>query len=309
MFATRVSRRRGIGYAVLLAVSLLLLAFSGSPPLREVQRGFAFAMTPIQSVLTRATRRVLSVADAVTEIDQLRSENRRLQERNTSLEIEVQRLAEIRAQNEQLTRLLAVRSTLRYESVTAEVIGRQVTQYERVVTLDQGTDRGITPGDVVVGGGAAVVGRVIDVGANFSRVLLISDTRSTVIGLIESSRATGDVQGQLGGPLVMSNIASTDKVAVNDTVVTAGIDLGEGIRSPFPKGLVIGRVVDVRRDPNVVVQTAYVHPAAPLDRLEYVTVLTGYEGGLGPATPVPGATPGATLAPSAPPRPSLAPAP
>ena len=47
-----------------------------------------------------------------------------------------------------------------------------------------------------------------------------------------------------------------------------------------PKGLLIGRVVDVKLDPNEVVQTVFLEPAAPLDRLEYLLVITDYEGGL-----------------------------
>ena len=80
----------------------------------------------------------------------------------------------------------------------------------------------------------------------------------------------------------MRQIDSGETSAVGDEVVTAGIELGGGVRSPYPKGLLIGQVVDVRRDANDVVQTAYLRPAAPLDRLEYVLVITDYEGGLPP---------------------------
>ena len=52
------------------------------------------------------------------------------------------------------------------------------------------------------------------------------------------------------------------------------------IRSPYPKGLLIGQVIDVRRDANDVVQTAFLEPAAGLDQLEYVLVITDYQGGL-----------------------------
>jgi rod shape-determining protein MreC len=320
MFATRASRRRGITYAILLALSLGLVGLSRTGPLTDLERGLGFAFAPLQGALAGATRGVSSVFDALSELDQLRRDNRALQDRVTALEVEKARLAEVRVQNEQLTRLLQVKSTLDYETVAAEVISRQVTQYERVLSVNQGTDAGISVGDSVVAGGAALVGRVVEVGPNFSRVLLISDTRSTVIGLVESSRATGDVRGQLGGSLTMANIPSTDEVAVEDAVVTAGIDLGNGIRSPFPKGLVIGRIVDVQKDPNAVVQTAFVEPAAPLDRLEYVLVITDYEGGL-PIQPSPtedpglgpGATPTFTISPDeAPivlPSPSQAPSP
>ncbi|HET7678369.1 MAG TPA: rod shape-determining protein MreC [Candidatus Limnocylindrales bacterium] len=296
MFATRASRRRGVAFALLIAASLLLLGLSRTPPMRELERGLGFAFAPIQGAISGLTRGVTSVFDAIAEIDRLRRDNQQLQARSDALEVENRRLAEIRVQNEQLTRLLEVRSSLDYETVAAEVIGRQVSQYERMVTLDKGTDHGIAEGDVVVAGGAALVGQVVEAGANYSRILLISDTRSTVIGLVEASRATGEVRGQLGGALVMANIPSTDEVAIDDTVVTAGIDLGNGIRSPFPKGLVVGRVVDVQRDPNAVVQAAFVLPAAPLDKLEYLLVITDYEGGLPivPPSDDPGAGPGAS---------------
>jgi rod shape-determining protein MreC len=274
MFATRTSRRTGLSYAVLIAVSLLLLAFSSSAPMREIRKGFGFAFAPIQGGLSGVTRGVGSVLTAIAEIDQLRRQNRELEARVQQLEVEQRQSGEIRIQNEQLTRLLEVKSVLRYQTVAAEVIGRQTTQYERVVSINQGTDRGVSEGDVVVAGGAALVGQVVDVGPNYSRVLLISDTRSTVIGLVEASRATGEVKGQLGGSLVMANIPSSDQIKIDDTVVTAGIDLGNGIRSPFPKGLVVGRVVDVQKDPNAVIQTAFVDPAASLDKLEYVLVIT-----------------------------------
>ena len=62
-------------------------------------------------------------------------------------------------------------------------------------------------------------------------------------------------------------------------MVTAGIELAGGIRSPYPKGLLLGQIVDVRRDANSVVQTAFLQPTADLEKLEYVLVVLDYEGG------------------------------
>ena len=80
----------------------------------------------------------------------------------------------------------------------------------------------------------------------------------------------------------MNQIDSVEKISLGDEVVTAGIELGGGIRSPYPKGLLIGQVVDVRLDANDVVQTAFLRPTADLDKLEYVLVVLDYEGGLPP---------------------------
>ena len=62
--------------------------------------------------------------------------------------------------------------------------------------------------------------------------------------------------------------------------MTTGTELAGGIRSPYPKGLVIGEVGDVRKDANSVVQTAYLLPTADLDNLSYVLVILDYAGGL-----------------------------
>ena len=148
--------------------------------------------------------------------------------------------------------------------------------------LDKGTNDGIAVGDVAVAAGGALAGRVVEVGPDSAKVVLLTDAESTVIGQLTTNAATGEVVGQLGGVLIMRQIDSSDVVTVGDEVVTAGIELGVGVRSPYPKGLLVGQVVDVRRDSNSVVQTAYLRPAAPLDRLESLLVITDYQGGLPP---------------------------
>jgi rod shape-determining protein MreC len=162
------------------------------------------------------------------------------------------------------------------------VISRESSEFRRVIGLDKGTRDGIAIGDVVIAAGGALAGRITEVGPNSSTVVLLTDATSTVIGQLVTSAAAGQVKGQLGGVLVMDQIDSSEQIDLGVEVVTAGIELGGGVRSPYPKGLLIGQVIDVRRDANSVVQTAYLDPAAELDRLEYVLVITNYEGGLPP---------------------------
>ena len=135
---------------------------------------------------------------------------------------------------------------------------------------------------MVVAAGGALAGRVVEVGPASAKVVLLTDSGSTVIGQFTTNAATGEVVGQLGGVLSMRQIDAGETIGVGDEVVTAGIELGGGVRSPYPKGLLVGKVVDVRKDANDVVQTAYLRPAAQLDKLEFLLVITGYEGGLPP---------------------------
>jgi len=293
VFATRAARRRTITFVVLMGISLLLLAVSNTAPALGLRTGLATALTPVQAALTSVTRGITSVAGAIADIDRLRQENDALRAANQALQEQNDQLQTVKTQDDQLAALLKVQSTLQHRTVAATVVGRGITATERVITIDRGTADGLAVGDTVLGAGGAMVGQIYDIGPAYSDVLLLSDTRMTVTGMTQSTRATGEVVGQLGTTLAMDDISATATVLPNDLVVTAGIDLGNGIESPFPKGLLIGRIVDLHSDPNAVVQTAILQPAADLDSVEYVLVITDYVSSL-PGGPSPSASPRAS---------------
>lgn len=282
MLNARATRRRGVAFTVLLVISLMLMALSSNPLVRDVQGGVGFAFRPIQSALDGVASGVASIGTAISELDRLRLDNEALRQDNELLRNDAARLDEIRRENELLTSLLQFRAGFDYATVAATVIARESSEFRRVVTLDRGTDHGIEVGDVVIAGGGALVGRVTDVGSQASTLVLLTDATSTVIGQLVTSGATGAVVGQLGGVLVMDRVDATEQIDLGAEVVTAGIELAGGVRSPYPRGLLIGQVVDVRRDANDVIQTAYLQPAANLDKLEFVLIITDYEGGLPP---------------------------
>ena len=280
LLANKALRRRAGAYVALLVASLLLLMVSSNPLVRDVQNGVAYAFKPFQVALDGVARDVSSIATTIAEIDGLRQENAELRADNQRLQAESRTAAELRRENEQLTGLLQLRNGLEYQTVAATVIARESSEARRALTIDRGSDDGLGVGMVVISAGGALAGRIVDVGPTFAHVALISDSTSTVIGQLLSSTKTGKVIGQLGGALVMLDVDAAAQVAIGEEVFTAGIELAGGIRAPYPKGLLIGRVVDVTRDPNEVVQTVFLEPASPLDTLEYLLVITDYEGGI-----------------------------
>lgn len=288
--SSRVARRRLIVYAILIVITVGCMGVSGTSAVLELQSGVAFAVRPLQVTASRVAETVGSVVAAVQEIDTLRQDNSALRAANDRLSADNARLQEVQHENDLLTALLAVKTGTTFRTIAATVIARERLEIGRIVTIDRGTNDGLAVGDVVVAAGGALAGRVTDASATTAHVTLINDPSSTVTGMVESNRVTGDVTGQLGGVLVMKNIEATARVTIGDQVVTAGIDLGNGIRSPYPKGLLIGQVVDVERDANAIVQTAFLEPTANLDTVEYLLVITDYQGGL----PLP-STPGSPL--------------
>jgi len=298
--AARRIRRRWAAYGVLLALSLGLMLLSSNPLAIEMQKGIAFGLSPIQASLTSIAAGVNDVVDTVVQVEALHRRNAALQADNDRLAADNARLGSVRTENEELSALLQLKSTLHNRTVAAPVIGRETSDVRRVLTLGRGSSDGISLGDVVIGQGGALIGRVARVGSDFSQVLLITDSGSTVIGEVSASKATGEVVGQLGGALVMQNIDSTERLAIGDQVVTAGISLADGVRSPYPRGLVIGSILDVVRDPNAVVQTAYIAPVLDLDKVTNALVITDYAGGIAPTDASPSAGPQPTGALPAP---------
>ena len=289
LLANRQARRRGIVFAVLVAITLLLMAFSGNPFVLEAQHGLSFALRPFQGAIASVADGVSGVVTAITEIDQLRNDNADLKAENERLANENARLGALKKENDDLTALLQLQGGFDHATVAVRVIGREMLETRRVVTIDKGTDDKIALGDAVVVQGGALAGKVTDVGPTFAKVTLISDSTSTVVGKLINSGATGDIVGQAGGVLVMQNIDSAVEIGIDEEVFTAGLELGGGIKSPYPAGLIVGSVVDVARDANDVVQTAFLAPAANLDSFDLALVITDYTGGLPPVDqqPVP----------------------
>ena len=274
MLRDRLARRRLVVFVVLVALCLAMLVVSGSAPVQELRRGVNFAIAPVQASLSDGTHAVTEVLGAFGEIESLRRENLDLRSTVQQLEDQLAALDAVAEENRRLARLLDIRDRLEFQSTVAGVTSRHATQFERVLTIDRGAESGIVAGAPVLSEGGALAGKVIEVGDRWASVMLISDSRSLVTGLDSRTRATGEVTGRLAAPLAMSNIPVTDKIAVNDRVVTAGIDLGKRFRSFYPKNIPIGRVVDVQQEPGSIVQTALLQPAADLERIEDVLVLT-----------------------------------
>ena len=105
--------------------------------------------------------------------------------------------------------------------------------------------------------------------ARIGAVLVINDTTSSVNAVVQSSRATGVVQGQGQGSdlLIMRYLPLGDSVKENDLILTSGIG------GAFPKRLVIGQVIQVRQRDTDLFTEAVIRPSVDLARLEFVLIM------------------------------------
>ena len=260
-------------FAVLFVVSLLILLLRSTDLVRNAGIVGTEALVPVQRALAQIGVTTNQFFQAIAEIDRMRAENADLRAANDRLTLENARLAEAAIAAKQSATLEAAQRGLAYKTIAAPVIARDPSGVLKTIVIGAGTDQGVRVDQVVLSE-QGVVGRVSEVGTNYAKVLLITDSASSVSALVQTSRASGIVRGQYGDTLVMEWILQSDPVKPGDVIVTAGLGLGTELRSLYPKGLVIGTVVDVTKAEVSAYQRAIVAPAVDLRKLENVLVVT-----------------------------------
>lgn len=273
--------RTGLWFAAFTIASLLLLLASGTDAAVSLQRVTARALDPVRQAIGGIGEGVAGVFGVIGEIDRLRTENDDLRRRVAGAEQRIAELEEAAAENAQLRELLGLTESLKMDLLPVRIISRDPSNFAWEVGIDAGSDDGLRVGMPVVGsaqGAGALAGSVVSVGSDTATVRMVVDTRSSVVALDQQSRALGLIQGQLGGQLVMVQVDVTEELAVGDTVVTAGLALEEGaVRSPYPRGLLIGHVQAVEPDVNALTQTGFVRPALDFPRLDRLLVVLDFQ--------------------------------
>ena len=258
--------------ALLIVIGLILDELDALGPLEGIVLQLT---TPVQRLFRGLTDRVLDASQYLGSRRELIARNEQLESLVDQLMIENVRLKEFEAQNEDLRTKLDFSEThpeyiLKAAQVRGSVIGSEPNSLLAVLIVDVGTRHGIVKGMPVVSE-QGLVGYILVVGTNWSKVLLIIDPSSSVAAMTQSERAPGVVSGRLGQDLQMAYIPQKDRVTVGDVVLTSGMG------GRYPQSLVIGQVTEIEQRDIDTFQKATVHPSVSFEKLETVMVLTSFE--------------------------------
>jgi len=170
------------------------------------------------------------------------------------------------AAQERFEKIQSFRSNQNYASIVANVIGRDPSDWNAALIIDRGHAEGIEVGQPVVSP-LGVVGRIIEVGHNSAKVILLSDPTFAVAAVVERSRENGLLTGTLQGVLRLQYLTDNADVKVGDTLVTSRLS------TAFPEGILIGQITDVQASVNTHTVECLVEPAVDLSELEEVIVI------------------------------------
>lgn len=265
-------------YPLLTGISIIvaLLFFSlNIPRNREanvIERSVLAVLSPILKPVTQASLFFEDLWDKYIRLVSTHEENLRLREDIRTLNQRVMLGNEALLANQRLERLLDMKKSIKAPTVTASIIGEDVTPWFRTLVINRGSSSGIREGMAVISSDG-VVGQTVKVSSSSSRVLLLTDHASGIAATIQRSRARGVVKGK--GEMLCSLEFTTreEDVKVGDVIITSGIG---GI---FMKGTPIGEVTMVKRGEYGIFQTVSIRPAVNLAHLEEVLIVLrgGYE--------------------------------
>jgi rod shape-determining protein MreC len=271
--------------ALLVGISLILLTayFGESPssPLHNVQRGIVEVISPIQSGASKVLSPVKDIAGWFSDTLQAKSQRDQLRRQVAKLtrQADYYRQQAILAQQlQKQVGLDASNSISAYQPVGANVIGRDPTLWYQTITVDRGSDDGVTLNDPVTGDGA-LIGKVTTVDATVSVVTLMTDHTYAVTAQVQDgSGDTGVLVPAVGTPgqMLLQDLPPHASIQVGEQVVTAGFKdpSNPALNSLYPPGLPIGQVSNANQSNLLNNQQVQVQPAADLRHLSAVQILT-----------------------------------
>jgi rod shape-determining protein MreC len=221
---------------------------------------------PIERIVSAPFDGIRGFFENYVDLIGVRAENRRLRRRIAEIESENLQFREALVASGHLSRIASMRDEIEIPMLPAEVVGLDVAPWFRSVLVDRGESHGVKPGQPVITH-EGVVGVVTATSSHAAKTMLVLDRQSAVDALIQRSRARGVVRGIGREQLEFEFVVRGADVAPGDEIVTSGLG---GI---YPKGLQLGRVVELREAGGRLTRIAVVEPAVDLGQLEQVFVM------------------------------------
>jgi rod shape-determining protein MreC len=245
-----------IAFIFALSISLKILLSDASPGLDLIRKQandvFSFLYTPVTWV-----KSLLYV----------NRENELLRQKNLQLSLQVAAMLNLEAENRRLQELLDFKRTSTLTFIPAQVTGMGMAPNLTSISIDIGSNAGITPNTPVITP-EGVVGKVVLVGKHSAIVQLLSDLNYRLSVRILPSGATGILRWKGNGVCEVREVPKNVEIHVGDRVVTSGFS------DIYPAGLPVGEVTGVLEERGSFQKIVSVKIFSNLSSLMYVFVIT-----------------------------------
>ena len=257
---------------VLLAAALTVLSNVTGQTIPDMVMQAALA--PFRAAGNALTKQAEQYYSYMFRYEALAAENEQLKAEIAQMEDVARQADAVSRENARLRDQLNFLSTHEsYKTVDAYIIAWSSTDWTNTFTINRGTNAGIEENLCAITANGEVVGLVTEVGPNYAIVKTVLDSTLEISATIASSGHNGMVSGgYIDGNetfLKMAYLPSSAVIRNKDQVVTSGSTV-------YPKGLILGNVVDAGFEETGVAKYAVLDPAADISSMEQVFIITEY---------------------------------
>jgi rod shape-determining protein MreC len=201
-----------------------------------------------------------------SEMRRVRQENERLRKEVLDLQLQLSKTQLVESDNKRMQEILKIKPPAQRATRLAQVVAQDASTWNSTILIGSGRADGMAPDSPVVTP-QGVVGRVVDVFQNRSRVLLVESPSSSVAVVDERSQVRGVAVGTRGPRLKMDFVAATSDVQPGDAIISSGMG---GV---FPRGYPVGTIVKKDLANNGLILDLEIAPAVDFGSVDYVYVL------------------------------------
>lgn len=250
--------------AVSLAIFVFDLRFKSLDLLRQ---SIALVVDPVQRVAQTPGSLVDYASQYLRGMHSLRQENDELKHAKLTTAPDLQRLAQLEAENNRLRKLLAVTEREKANGQVSQILYTARDPFSRKVIVDKGQQSGITAGQPAIDE-AGVVGQVTRVFPFSAEITLITDKDQVVPVQVVRTGQRSVVFGLGNGQLELRYMPANADIQIGDLLVTSGLD---GIYLP---GFPVAKVVNIERDSAYSFARIFCVPIAGVENFGEVMVLS-----------------------------------
>lgn len=262
-----------IALTVALCLTVFSVVLSASGHAWFLKDALNVISMPFRAVFNYCADGLAGFGAYFTEFDRISEENEKLRQENEELKKLQSDIEALKGENAWLRDFLEIKNfNTTFEFADATVIGKGAGASQGTLTVNKGSLHGIEAGMTVITG-QGLVGRIIEVGLASSEVICITDVSSSVGSVIERSALMGISEGYSAGQcrfLYTTGLTDFEGVKVGDSVLSSG----KG--SIYPYGLLIGKVVDVKKDDASRSLIATLETAVDFENISRVMIIKSF---------------------------------
>lgn len=258
--------KRFLGFMLIVVIPLVSYNIEGGR-WRSLHLPFLYTAHTFQLGYTWFSDRVIGNLDEYLNLLHLKKQHEEYQRRLAYMHARIARYEEIRRENQRLRKILELKDSTEHKLVVAEVISFDALPDMEAITINKGSQQGLSKHMGILSESGNIVGYLTEVLKKTSTALLITDRYAVIDAMVQRSRVRGLLEGRSPSTLQLKSIRRSDDVLKGDLVVT----------SPFserlPKGLPLGIIESAKNDAFNISKRVIVRPLEDLSRLERVLVI------------------------------------